>query len=156
MRRSHLQAASFSVVPREEPTFLRFRQLHRGSRLTILGSRVDVGTDTVSGRSLRAALFLLLLPQFSRLFLLPFGLTVITLVQRNLQWCAAHIGTCFRALYSALCAEPEGTIRHRDTKYAMLYGIVDVPVPAEPPLEVVMKSDRATRDQVTGLRFVGS
>jgi hypothetical protein len=42
------------------------------------------------------------------------------------------------------------------TKYAMLAVIVDVPVPTEPPLEVIMESDRATRDQVTGLRFAGS
>jgi len=69
------------------------------------------------------------------------------------------VGTCFKALYSALScrrAETDGGIKQLGTKYAMLPTIVDVPVPAEPPLEVNMKSDRATRDHVTGLRFVGS
>jgi hypothetical protein len=55
-----------------------------------------------------------------------------------------------------LRAEIDGAIKQRGTQYANLVLIVDVPVPAEPPLEVIMKSDRATRDQVTGLRFVGS
>jgi hypothetical protein len=66
-----------------EPTFLRFRCMHGRSRPTLLGRRLCDGTDAGSGRSLRAALLLLLLSHFSRLFLLPFGLTVITLGQRN-------------------------------------------------------------------------
>ena len=68
------------------------------------------------------------------------------------------VASWFNALYSALrCrrAETDGGIKQLGTKYATLAAIVEVPVPAEPPLEVIMKSDRAT-DQVTGLRFVGS
>ena len=132
--------------------------MHGGSRLTLVRRRLCDGTDAGRGRSLRAALLLLLLPHFSRLFLLPFGLTVITLGQEISDGGAAHVRTCFKALYSALrCrrAETDGGIKQLGTKYAMLAAIVEVPVPAEPPLEVIMKSDRAT-DQVTGLRFVGS
>ncbi len=51
-----------------------------------------------------------------------------------------------------------GCIQHGDAGAGVLcYApIVDVPVPTEPPAEAVLKSDRATRDQVTGLRLVGS
>jgi hypothetical protein len=58
--------------------------MHRGNRFTILGRRVYAGIGAAS--PLRAALLLLLLPDSSCLFLLTFGLTVITLVQRSLRW----------------------------------------------------------------------
>jgi hypothetical protein len=50
-----------------------------------------------------------------------------------------------------------GGIR-RETTDGVLYcaSVVDVPVPTKPPSEAILKSDRATRDQVTGLRSVGS
>ena len=57
--------------------------MYGNSRPTLLGRRLCDGTDAGSGRSLRAALLLLLLAHFSRLFLLPFDLTVITLGQRT-------------------------------------------------------------------------
>jgi RNA recognition motif. (a.k.a. RRM, RBD, or RNP domain) len=125
----------------------------------MLPRRVHDLADTGRRRSFRTALLFLLLAHFSHLFLLTFGLPVVALVQENLRWCATDISTCFRALYSThgcRSAETDAPIKHRDMKYATLAAIVDVPVPAEPPLEVTVKSDRATHDQVTGLRFAGS
>src|SRR5215469_10268475 len=79
---------------RAEPTSLRFRYMHGGGRLTIRSCGVCNRTNVGGRRSLGTALLLLLLTHSSRLFLLPFGLTVITLVQRDLRWCAAHVGRC--------------------------------------------------------------
>jgi hypothetical protein len=104
------------------------------------------------------------LARFLDHFPLALGLPVIAFVQRMSPVSRpADIRMRLGRHFTPLRSSPRGAWRRRpaETHRAGLRAcydraqIVDVPVLTKPP-RGVMESDRATRDQVTGLRFVGS
>ena len=114
---------------------------------------VAVGSRCTS----RAALLLQQLSRLSRIFLLAFGLSVVALGQEISDFALASVrDALLEPLYSthAGSGAETGSATRRGTGRDIFELIVDVPVPTEPRVEVLLQSDRATRDQVTGL--VGS